>query len=49
VIDGSRVRTAGAVALVILTMAGVVVSWADQWPAPQTREVWSQSRDYFVR
>ena len=43
------VRTAGAVVLVMLTMAGVVVSWADQWPAPQTREVWSQSRDYFVR
>jgi hypothetical protein len=49
VIDRSSVRTAGAVVLVMLTMAGVVVSWADQWPAPQTREVWSQSRDYFVR
>ncbi len=48
-IDGSRVRAAGAVALVILTMATVVVSRADQWPAPQTREVWSQSRDAFVR
>ncbi len=33
----------------MLTLAGVAVSWADQWPAPQTREVWSPSRDYFVR
>jgi hypothetical protein len=49
VIDRSSVRTAGALALVMVTMAGVVASWADQWPAPQTREVWSQSRDYFVR
>ena len=48
-IDRLSVRAAGAVVLVMLTMAGVVVSWADQWPAPQTREVWSQSRDYFVR
>ena len=48
-IDRSGVGTAGAVALAMLTMAGGVVSWADQWPAPQTREVWSQSRDYFVR
>ncbi len=42
-------RSVGVVALLMLTMAGVVASWADQWPAPQTREVWSQSRDYFVR
>ena len=48
-IDRVGVRTAGAVVLVMLAMVGVVVSWADQWPAPQTREVWSQSRDYFVR
>jgi hypothetical protein len=49
VIDRLGVRAAGAVLLVMLTMALAVVSWADQWPAPQTREVWSQSRDYFVR
>jgi hypothetical protein len=49
VIDRSTVRTAGVVVLVMLTMAGVAASWADQWPAPRTREVWSQSRDYFVR
>lgn len=36
-------------ALVMLTMAAIAVSWADQWPAPQTREVWSPSCDYFVR
>jgi hypothetical protein len=49
VIDRMGAGTAGAMALVMLTMAGVVIAWADQWPAPQTREVWSQSRDYFVR
>jgi hypothetical protein len=49
VIDRSSVRTAGAVVLVMLAMAGVAASSADQWPAPQTREVWSQSRHYLVR
>jgi len=49
VIDRLSAHTAGAVVLVMLTMAGVAVSGADQWPAPQTREVWSSSRDYFVR
>ena len=41
--------TAGAAVLVMLAMTGGSLAWADKWPAPQTREVWSQSREYFVR
>ena len=44
-----RGLTAGTVMLATLTLALVTVPWADQWPAPQTREVWSPSREYFVR
>jgi hypothetical protein len=39
------VRTLVVLALVALTSA----AWADQWLTPQTREVWSQLRDQFVR
>ena len=48
-IDRLAVGAAGAAALVMLAMTGGDLAWADQWPAPQTREVWSQSREYFVR
>lgn len=42
-------RAAGALMLLTFALAGPARSSADQWPAPQTREVWSPSRDYFVR
>lgn len=35
--------------MLVVALAGPALGWADQWSAPQTREVWSQSRDYFVR
>jgi hypothetical protein len=40
---------AGALMLAGLTLAGPARSGADEWPASRTREVWSESRDYFVR
>jgi hypothetical protein len=40
---------AGALFLAGLTLTGPARSGADEWPAPRTREVWSESRDYFVR
>ena len=39
-------------AIILLTLvvgSGRDVCWGDQWPAPQVREVWSPSRDHFVR
>jgi len=45
---GRRARLV-AIALIALALAGPARTRADDWPAPQTREVWSRSRDYFVR
>jgi hypothetical protein len=38
----------GALGLALLVAPGAA-AWGDEWPAPQTREVWSPSRDHFVR
>ena len=40
---------AAAILLALLVASGRDLCWADQWPAPLVREVWSPSRDHFVR
>jgi hypothetical protein len=41
--------TAGALLLAALALAAPGRSHGDDWPAPQTREVFAPSREYFVR
>lgn len=41
--------TAGALLLAALALAAPGRSRGDDWPAPQTREVFAPSREYFVR
>ncbi len=43
------VLTIWTVRVAVLALAGPSPSWADEWAAPRTREVWSESREYFVR
>ena len=38
-----------SVASVLLALAAVAVPHADDWPAPTIKEVFSESRDWFVR
>ena len=40
---------AAAILLTLLVGSGRELCWGDQWPAAQVREVWSPSRDHFVR
>jgi hypothetical protein len=42
-------RAAGVLFLAALALAGPGRSRGDDWPAPQTREVFAPSREYFVR
>jgi len=48
VLGRGRARAA-AILLALLVGSGRDVCWGDQWPAAQVREVWSPSRDHFVR
>jgi hypothetical protein len=48
-VRGGRRALLVAIALIPLAPVGPTRARADEWPAPQTREVWSRSRDYFVR
>ncbi|HUM14269.1 MAG TPA: hypothetical protein VL086_01145 [Candidatus Nitrosotalea sp.] len=44
---GRRPRATVCLLGLLVLVGGV--SWGDEWPAPQIREAWSLSRDYFIR